>query len=114
MSENLFSYGTLQTESVQLHTFGRKLEGWQDVLNGFQLSQLEIKDTTVIAASGETHHPVIRHTGHPADTISGTVFTITETELRQADDYEVDDYKRIAVTLQSGTRAWVYISANEE
>ncbi len=35
--ENLFSYGTLQSESVQLETFGRKLEGEPDTLPGYRL-----------------------------------------------------------------------------
>jgi hypothetical protein len=39
------------------------------------------------------------------------VFEITPDELKQADDYEVDSYKRVAVTLQSGKNAWVYVKA---
>jgi len=34
----LFSYGTLQEESVQPATFGRRLQGSKDELVGFQLS----------------------------------------------------------------------------
>lgn len=30
-------------------------------------------------------------------------------ELRQADSYEVSDYKRIQVKLDSGVSAWVYV-----
>lgn len=36
-SEKLFSYGTLQQETVQLSTFGRKLQGTADVLIGYHL-----------------------------------------------------------------------------
>ncbi|MFZ0716823.1 MAG: gamma-glutamylcyclotransferase, partial [Mycobacterium sp.] len=28
-----------------------------------------------------------------------------------ADEYEVDDYRRISVPLRSGPRAWVYVFA---
>ncbi|MGH9961724.1 MAG: gamma-glutamylcyclotransferase, partial [Pyrinomonadaceae bacterium] len=34
----LFSYGTLQQESVQLSTFGRLLQGQGDALLGFEQS----------------------------------------------------------------------------
>lgn len=112
MMENLFSYGTLQLERVQLDTFGRKLEGSADILAGFQLSMLKIEDEAVIASSGLTEHPVLIYTGSVLDRVEGTVFYITKEELSQADDYEVDDYKRIEVVLNSGENAWVYVSAD--
>jgi hypothetical protein len=34
-----------------------------------------------------------------------------EQELAAADEYEVDDYRRITVPLRSGDRAWVYVFA---
>ena len=43
--------------------------------------------------------------------MTGTVFTISGDELQSADAYEVAAYKRVAVTLRSGTRAWVYADA---
>jgi len=107
----LFSYGTLQYEKVQLDTFGRLLKGEADVLHCYKLSKIEIKDAEVLASSGETHHPIISFTGNVADSVKGMVFEITEAELQQADEYEVDDYKRISVQLESGKSAWVYISA---
>ena len=111
--ENLFSYGTLQSESVQASTFGRKLEGQSDCLEGYKLSFVKIEDEEVIALSGMTEHPIIECTNNVTDTITGTVFTITQQELQQADEYEVDDYKRIEVLLKSGQKAWVYISAEK-
>ncbi|HEX3024371.1 MAG TPA: gamma-glutamylcyclotransferase family protein [Chitinophagaceae bacterium] len=108
--ENLFSYGTLQLESVQKDTFGRKLEGSVDNLVGFKLTYLKITDEAVIASSGLSEHPIITYTSNAGDKIKGSVFSITEDELLQADKYEVDDYKRIAVTLESGKVAWVYVS----
>jgi hypothetical protein len=81
---------------VQLATFGRELEGRQDSLPGYARSMVEIADPDVIAASGATHHPIVAFTGNPADSVEGMVFSISETELAAADDYEVDDYKRVA------------------
>lgn len=109
--ENLFSYGTLQLEAVQLTTFERILEGFTDCLIGYKLSFVKIEDEAVIALSGITAHPIIKFTNNPNDKISGTVYTITQQELYQADRYEVDDYKRINVELQSGKKAWVFISS---
>jgi gamma-glutamylcyclotransferase (GGCT)/AIG2-like uncharacterized protein YtfP len=111
MEERLFSYGTLQLTPVQLSTFGRILEGQPDVLCGYRLDLVKIEDPAVIATSGKDHHPIITHTGNLTDTISGTAFIITADELEQADAYEVDDYKRVSVELQSGKSAWVYVSA---
>lgn len=110
----LFSYGTLQQEEVQLATFGRRLTGQRDQLTGFVQTEVEIDDPDVVAASGKTHHPILIFTGLPGDRVSGTVVDITETELAQADDYEVEDYKRVAVTLASGMQAWVYVDARHE
>ena len=109
--ELLFSYGTLQLESVQLATFGRKLAGTADALPGFRESLVKIEDASVVATSGRTHHPIIRFTGSESDIVHGTAFEVTAEELRNADTYEVSDYKRISVTLLSGAPAWVYVDA---
>jgi hypothetical protein len=34
-----------------------------------------------------------------------------EQELAAADEYEVDDYRRITVPLRAGDQAWVYVFA---
>ncbi len=109
--ENLFSYGTLQQENVQLSTFNRKLEGNQDAITSYKLSLLEIKDPQVIATSGKTHHPIVEYTGNVLDTVAGTVFKISSKELQQADEYEVSDYKRVRASLKSGEQTWVYVKA---
>ena len=111
--ENLFSYGTLQLEKVQLDTFGRKLAGHSDSLVGYRLSFVKITDEAVIASSGMNEHPIIERTNDFKDSISGTVFTITAHELERADFYEVADYQRIEVQLKSGKMAWVYIDAHQ-
>ncbi len=113
-TENLFSYGTLQNENVQLTTFGRKLMGQADSLPGYFLKKIQITDPEVIAKSGEDVHSIIHFSGNPQDQIPGMVFRISLRELEQADEYEVADYKRIEVKLHSGTSAWVYVAINEE
>lgn len=108
-TEKLFFYGTLQYEAVQLANFGRKLEGRKDKLPGFALSMLEITDPDVIATSGEAFHPIVTYTGDSADTVEGMVFDVSIDELKRADAYEVADYKRVAIKLDSGVFAWVYV-----
>jgi len=110
--ENLFSYGTLRYENVQLATFGRKLVGQADSLPGYYLEKLKITDPEVIAKSGEAVHSIIHFSGNPKDQIPGVVFKISSDELLQADKYEVADYKRIKVQLVSCIFAWVYVSVN--
>jgi len=105
---NLFSYGTLQLEKVQLESFGRVLQGKEDVLSGYKIEQVEITDPVVLAKSEQKYHPILVE-GQSSDTVCGTVFKISEEELAQADLYEVDDYKRIAVELFSRTKAFVYV-----
>jgi Gamma-glutamyl cyclotransferase, AIG2-like len=108
-SESLFSYGTLQLESVQLSTFGRALDGLPDALPGFEQAMLKIEDPSVVATSGKAFHPIVRFTGRPADEVAGVVFQVTPVEILDADRYEVAAYLRIGVTLRSGRRAWVYV-----
>jgi hypothetical protein len=102
----------LQDEAVQILTFGRVLRGASDSLSGYALRMLQVGDATVVAKSGEAWHPIIECTGQPSDVVTGTVFELTQDDLLKADDYEVDDYRRVAVILASGTRAWAYVQAD--
>jgi len=113
LTELLFSYGTLQLEAVQMATFGRPLAGTSDVLQGFEVIPLKIEDATVIAVSGKAQHTMARFTGRAADVIAGTVFAVTPEEIQSADRYEVAAVKRVAVVLQSGVCAWVYVDARD-
>ena len=61
------------------------------------------------ATSGNTHHPIVKFTGSAKHRVKGVVFRVSAEELHNADTYEVAAYKRVAVTLGSRTRAWVYI-----
>lgn len=107
----LFSYGTLQLKPVQLANFGRELVGRPDAMVGWHRAMVEITDPEVLRQSGETHHPIVSPSGNPADEVPGVVLEITPDELIAADGYEVDDYRRVRVTLKSGAEAWVYVKA---
>jgi gamma-glutamylcyclotransferase (GGCT)/AIG2-like uncharacterized protein YtfP len=108
----LFSYGSLQQESVQVSTFGRLLPGTRDELPMFERSFVEIEDPKIVAATGETHYANARFTGSDGDRLAGAVFDITDAELAAADLYEANaSYKRIRAKTASGKQVWVYVDA---
>lgn len=107
----LFSYGTLQWPEVQLDTFGRLVEGEDDVLPGYTTDDVDIDDVRVVERSGAAVHSVLRATGSDLDKVVGKVLWITEDELEAADEYEVAVYRRRTVTLASGRTAWAYVAA---
>ncbi|KQS92013.1 gamma-glutamylcyclotransferase family protein [Chryseobacterium sp. Leaf394] len=106
---NLFSYGTLQKEQVQLETFGRILRGEKDILVGYQLKMLEIKDPEVLRKSNQKYHPILEFSGNSADEVEGVLFEVSNEEILQADKYEVDDYKRIETVFKSGKKGFIYV-----
>jgi len=107
---NLFSYGTLQKEQVQLETFGRILKGKKDFLSGYRIRMLEITDPEVLRKSGEKYHPMLEFSGNHDDEVEGVLLEVTEEEILQADAYEVDDYKRIEITFKSGNNGFIYVA----
>jgi gamma-glutamylcyclotransferase (GGCT)/AIG2-like uncharacterized protein YtfP len=109
-AENLFTYGTLQIEEVQLATFGRRLVGHADALPGYALKTIEIQDQDFVAKSGTAIHRNLQFTGEPSDFVEGTVYSVSREELEQADAYEPDGYKRVLVQLRSRAKAWVYLN----
>lgn len=113
-TEHLFAYGTLQTEAVQLATFGRRLEGQPDLLVGYSLTMIRIQDQNFAAISGATHHRIVQFTGLASDLVEGTVFTVTPKELEQADAYEPAEYQRVLAPLRSGMKAWIYVKIRQE
>lgn len=106
----LFSYGTLQLPDVQLTHFGRPVASVPDTLPAHRADWVTITDPAVVAVSGTDRHPIVHHTGNPTDSVDGAVLTLTTQELAAADTYEVDDYRRHHVRLNSGTEAWVYLA----
>ena len=113
MSENLFSYGTLQQENVQLKIFGRHLHGTKDILKGYKLSPIEIRDEAFLSNGEEKIQTTVIPSNNDNDMIEGTVFLLSEEELLLTDNYEPDNYKRIQVELVSGKRAWIYAAAGQ-
>lgn len=111
-AEYLFSYGTLQIESVQLAAFGRKLDGQPDALIGYRVELVATKDHDFEIKSGATQHRNLRYTGIASDLVEGTVFQLTKEELEQSDAYEPWDYQRRQVQLKSGAKAWAYLNPN--
>jgi gamma-glutamylcyclotransferase (GGCT)/AIG2-like uncharacterized protein YtfP len=110
MKEWLFSYGTLQKEKVQMELFGRLLNGAKDILEGYKISTIEIKDESFLSKGGEKYQRTLILSKDNTDTIEGTAFGISEEELLMADEYEPDNYKRVKVTLRSGKEAWIYVA----
>jgi gamma-glutamylcyclotransferase (GGCT)/AIG2-like uncharacterized protein YtfP len=109
--ELLFSYGTLQQKHVQVANFGRVLKGNSDILPRYNIDQLKITDKKVLGLSREKFHPILKYTGDNNDEVSGTIFELTKSEIKRADDYEVDDYKRVRARLKSGRNCWIYAAA---
>ncbi len=108
-AEYLFSYGTLQTEPVQLAIFGRTVKGTPDALTGYRLTTAHVQDQNFVTQHGAEQRN-LQHTGLDSDTVEGSVLTLTKAELEQTDAYEPNDYERVLVQLRSGAKAWVYIS----
>lgn len=108
-TERLFAYGTLQTETVQISLFGRRLEGKPDALTGYRLIMIEVQDQNFVVHSGAVQRNV-QYTGNAADVVEGSVLTITKKDLERADAYEPAEYERVQVRLRSGSDAWVYLS----
>ena len=109
-TENLFTYGTLQREEVQLATFGRKLEGSGDALPGYRLVLIRIEDQDFVVKSGTEIHRNVQFTGSASDFVEGIVFRVTKNELEHSDAYEPVGYERVLVQLKSGLKAWVYLN----
>nr|WP_205864740.1 gamma-glutamylcyclotransferase family protein [Planctomonas sp. JC2975] len=105
----LFSYGTLQLASVQEATFGKRMPMRAASLPGYVLDTVAITDPHVLAVSGSSEHPFARATGNAHDLVDGVVLELTDDDLAAADEYEVDDYTRVAVTLSTGETAWLYV-----
>jgi len=111
-SENLFSYGTLRQEEVQLATFGRRLAGRPDALVGYALKMTQIEDPSFAAKNG-VRQRTLQFTGSASDVVAGVALALTRQELEQADEYEPVDYERVRIQLRSGLDAWVYLQTDQ-
>lgn len=108
----MFSYGTLRQADVQQALYGRGVETVDDHLPGFRLDWVTITDPAVIEVSGSDRHPILRR-GAASDAVAGAYLVLDADELAATDDYEVDDYVRVEVTLASEVTAWVYVAADD-
>lgn len=79
------------------------------MLKGYKLSTIEIKDKTFLS-KGESRHQQTLIPSNEGNGIEGMILQLSEDELRLADSYEPNTYKRIKVMLQSGQEAWVYVA----
>ena len=110
MTEYLFSYGTLQKESVQLKLFGRRLGGNADRLCGYRLETIEIRDEAFLSKGEERYQRTLVPSPNKNDAVEGTALELSHEELLKSDSYEPENYKRKQITLASGRQAWVYLA----
>ena len=110
----LFSYGTLQLEKVQIENYGRLLKGNKDRLMNYKLGQLKITDPDVIKKSGKNYHPIAIRTENQNDFIEGTIYELTNEELKASDDYEVNEYERVLEVFSSKQEAWIYVAKRDK
>ena len=104
VSHYVFSYGTLQNKTIQLELYGTLLQGQPDILKGFKLNSIMLKNNL-----GENKmYPIIEYTGNPNETIKGFVFKMSHTQLSATDIYEGPSYKRISTITELGRTCWVY------
>ncbi len=95
--EKLFVYGTLQNPVIQYKVLGHTFEGRPDILDNYVRSDIELE--------GSVYPIAVPLEG---DYIEGSVLELNEEELKRADIYETDAYRRIKVTVRSGEEVWVY------
>ncbi|WP_432221197.1 gamma-glutamylcyclotransferase family protein [Flavobacterium sp. TMP13] len=102
--EQLFSYGTLQSEEIQIQVFNKLLTGTADQLLGYKLKDLKIEEEF-----GMEDYFVAIPSENPQDAIKGVLFDISTEDLDKADLFESKSYKRVEIILKSGTTAWIFI-----
>ena len=107
--ELLFSYGTLQKETVQRSLFGRVLSQTADFLEGYKIIRIEINDPEFLAKGENRFQNTLAPASNNKDKIKGTVLELTPEELDRADQYEPVGYTRKKVKLVSGRDAWIYM-----
>ena len=70
---------------------------------------LEITDPEVLRKSNQKYHPILEFSGNAEDEVEGVLFEVSDEEILQADEYEVDDYKRIETVFKSGKKGFIYV-----
>ncbi|MBU2948629.1 gamma-glutamylcyclotransferase [Zobellia uliginosa] len=90
-----------KTFLFKLRFYGGHLRGREAILVGYQISPKKVMESYL----------VIEVTNTRENAINGMVYKLEQYELQKADLYEGTAYKRIQVSLKSGSSAWVYIKA---
>lgn len=106
----LFSYGTLQDQSIQMKLFGRKLQGSTDSLEGFKMEYIDL-NTPDSEWNARFVYPIAIPTNSSEDCIEGVVYEVSTDDLKIADTYEGSSYRRIEFVLKSGRTCWFYQQA---
>ena len=96
--QKLFTYGTLQYKTVQIMVFKRVAELTADTLEDYSKEE-------IVFGTGATYPIIIPQAG---SRVQGYVIEVSDDELALIDRYETSAYRRIQVTLKSGSVAWVY------
>ncbi|NQZ42722.1 MAG: gamma-glutamylcyclotransferase [Flavobacteriaceae bacterium] len=99
-TQYLFTYGTLQDEVVQLRVFGRKPKSKEAKLKGYRIAEEKVMDL----------YPTIEPSDQVDGFVAGLLLRVSNLELFNADVYETQAYKRIMVSVNPRTKAWVYIA----
>lgn len=100
MTENLFVYGLLKKPEIQKKIIGRIVEGSEDSIKGYKISQINIENEIF---------PILIKSNSPRDFVVGLVLEVSDDELKKIDKYKTDAYKRKKVVLSSGRESWVYV-----
>jgi hypothetical protein len=108
---HLFSYGTLQLESVQLSSLGRVFQGarMSCLASGVPRSRSLIRTSSRRAA--QTCIPSSQEAMTQPTRCRELFSRSPKPSFRAADEYEVSVYERIKVRWKSGVEAWVYVKA---
>lgn len=110
--QHLFAYGSLRHPAVQHWLFGRTLPPCPDRLVGARCTWVDDPDPDVLRLTGQHGYPCLQRTP-TEETVEGLCLALTEAELRSADRYEGDGYRREHCRLASGRIAWVYVDASQ-
>ena len=95
----LFLYGTLQVPEVWAAVVRKPLVGTPDRLVGYRRRTL----------LGRTYPGIV---ADPSAVTDGLVVDgVTDDEVVVLDAFEDEQYERLEVELESGTRAWAYVIA---
>ncbi len=106
--ENLFVYGTLQQEKIQIDIFGKRVPGKKDILPGYEKYTIRIPEN-----AGGSSYPAIKPSLKNESKVKGIVLPIQEKDLILTDRYEGNSYFRKKLKLESGISAWTYIAKDQ-